>query len=262
MSFPGSILLGQGDIYRQSSTKQHPLGTRGYTRDGRVYRYARNGAAALLPGMLIQKTAPHADDVAEPLADSTDWAVPTTSTTLIRLSTATSMATADFFKDGYFMVTAGATESGTGQMLQIESCPKTTATAGPAYCPEIFLREEDKLVTALTTSVTISLIKNPYDQVVVGLDAAPTGLPVGVCPINVTIAYYFWLQTWGMACMRVSDTWIIGHNIIYGSATGTRPGEALPMTSLEADKGSAIVGMADYIGTDGYYGSAMLTLAP
>lgn len=262
MSFPGTILLDNGEVYKQSSTKRHPLGTRGATQDGRVFHYTKNGAVALTPAMLIQALASSADDVAEPLADSTDWTVPSTSTTLIRLSTATSMATANYFEDGYFIVTAGTTGNEVGQIVQIQSTPATTATAGPAYCPEIFLYSEDKLVTALTTSNTVSLHANPYDKVVVALDAAPTAAPVGICLTNVTASYYFWLQTWGLAPCRVSDTWFAGHNVIYASATGTREGEALPMTSLEADKGAAIVGIAQYIGTDGYVGAILLTLAP
>jgi hypothetical protein len=260
--FPGSVLLDGGQ-YHTSSTKRHPLGTRGYTQDGRVFRYARNGSAGLNPGMMCQAEASSADFEAEPIADATDFAVPSTSSTVFYLSTATSMATADAFADGYYMVTAGTTTAEVGQMLQIESCPKSDGAAGPSGNPRIYVYSEDKLVTALSTTDTITLQKNPYDSIIGTLQAAPTGIAVGVAVTDVAASYYFWLQTWGMACMRVSDTWDTGHNIIYASATGNdRLGEALPSSTLEVDKGAAIVGIAQYIGTDGYAGSAMLTLAP
>ncbi len=260
--FPGSVLLN-GQQYHPTIDKRHPLGTRGYTQDGRVFRYTRNGAVGLTPGMLIQAQASSSDFEAEPLADSTDWAAPTTSSTVVYLSTATSMATADAFVDGYFMVTAGTTAAAVGQMLQIESCPLSNGAAGPGGNPKVFVYSEDKLVTALSTSYTVTLQKNPYDDVIGSIQAAPTAIPLGVCVTDVTAAYYFWLQTWGMACLRVSDTWDTGHYVIYASATGNdRLGEALPTSTLEVDKGAAIVGIAQYIGTDGYAGSAFITLAP
>lgn len=263
-AFASTLLLGNGEIYSTTSTKKFPLGTRGFTRDGRVYRYARCGATALTPGQLCQAEAVDANFVAQPLADSTDWDVPTTGSTVIYLSTATSMATADAFVDGYFMVTAGSTGNATGQIARIESCPASTATAGPAYCPEIFLAEGESLVTALTTTYTVSIQKNPYDDVIPGVyDAAITGIPVGVCPTNVAATYYFWLQTWGMTCVWVNGTLDAGHMVIYTSDTGcTNAGTVAPCSTKGFNRGDANVGLAQYIGSDGTAGSIFLTLAP
>lgn len=261
--FPGSVLL-EGDQYHITSDKRYPLGTRGYTRDGRVFRYAKCGATALTPGMLIQAMASTADEVAEPIADSTDWAVPSTSSTVFYLSTATSLTTANFFADGYYMVTAGTTTAEVGQMLQIQSQPKSNGLAGAALGgnPKVYVYSEDKLVSALTTSNTVSLIKNPYDAVIMALDAAPTAPPIGVCGTDVTALYHFWLQTWGMTCLRVSDTWDTGHYVIYASATGNRGGEAHPSSTKESDLGAAVIGIAQYIGVDAYAGAAFIILAP
>lgn len=264
-SFASSVLLGNGDIYKESVTKKYPLGTRGFTRDGRVYRYAKNGGVALTPGTLIQAEAVNSDMVAQPLADSTDWAVPTTSSTLFRLSTATSMATADFFIDGYLMVTAGTTGNEVGQVMQIQSCPGSTATAGPAYCPEVYVYSEDKLVTALTTSNTVSLIKNPYDDVVIAVmnDAAITSIPVGVCPISVQANYYFWLQTWGMSTAFVGGTWDAGHSTFFDSITGCTGAGTIRAVSTECNaKGCVSVGLAQYIGVEATCGAVFLTMSP
>lgn len=264
-SFASSVLLDNGDIYKESSTKKYPIGTRGFTRDGRVYRYTKNGGVALTPGTLIQAEAVNSDMVAQELADSTDWAVPTTGSTLIRLSTDTSMATANFFNDGYLMVTAGTTGNEVGQVVQVQSSPGTTGTAGPAYCPEIFVYSEDKLVTALTTSNTVSLIKNPYDDVVLAVmnDAAITAMPVGVCPISVTVNYYFWLQTWGMTCVFVFGTLDVGHSAFFDSTTGsTGAGSVAEVSTGSIPIGCVSAGLVQYIGTDAHCGGVYLTLSP
>ncbi len=265
MSFPGSILLDQGDVYKTSSTKKHPLGTRGYTQDGRAYRYAQAGASNLTPGMLIQAAAYDSNFAAQEMADSTDWAVPTTGSTIFYLSTDTSLTTASYFVDGYYMVCSGSTAmSEVGQILQIDSVAFSCAS-GPSGCPKVYAYGEDKLVTALTTANTITLLPNTYKSVIVApnADAAITGIAVGVCPINVTAAYYFWLQTWGMTCVRVHGTLDCGYSVYYDSNTGcSNTGNIRTQASLGDDRGSPQVGMAQYTGVDGGAGAIFLTLAP
>lgn len=260
MGFPGSLLLNGADIYNAHVTKRFPLGTRGYTRDGRVFRYAKCGATALTPGMLCEAEAVDSNSVALTVADSTDWAVPTTSSTVFHISSDVT-ATANYFADGYFMVTAGTQTADNGQYVQIES-HTAGGVAGATGAVYVYPYDGETLSVALSTSNTVSLIQNPYQKVIVSPDAAPTGPAVGVCPTSVTAAYYFWLQTWGPACCFVSDTWDTGHGVYNASATGTRAGECFAVATLEIDKGSAVVGIAQYIGTDGYAGCAFLTMAP
>ncbi len=260
MSFPGSVLLQNGEWLTQSATKKLPLGTQGYTLDGRCFRYCKNGGTALSPGVFVQGYPTDTAFEEQELADSTDWAVPTTGSTLIRLSTDTSMTTNDGMADGYLFVTAGATGDTIGQMVQILSSPITTATAAPANCPEIFLYSEDKLTAALTTANTVTLVRNKYSGTVVCVDGAPTAVPIGLTPRAISANYYYWAQTKGMACARVSDTWDVGRAVIIASATGTVAGEGHPVSSLEADAGAAVVGLSVYIGTDGYCGVVDLNI--
>jgi|ETNvirnome_2_300_1030623.scaffolds.fasta_scaffold03051_6 hypothetical protein len=267
-AFTATLLLDGSEIYKTSAAKLHPLGTRGFTRDGRVYRYARNGATAIVPGDLIQASVVLAagSEVAAELADSTDWAVPTTNSTSIRLSTDTSLSTANFFEDGYFMVTAGTTTSEVGQIAQIESHPGNAGAAGATGAPIVYLYTEDKLVTALTTANTISMNKNAYDAVVVAdnADSAITAMPVGVCPAAVAVEYYFWLQTWGLCPVWTHGTADAGHSVFFSSSTGSSRGGDVhaPSTVDNESAGCVSVGMSQYIGVTGTCGAVMLTLAP
>lgn len=258
-----SVLLENGEIYIAHTNKQHPLGTRGYTRDGRVFRYALAGAAALTPGQVCQGEAVDSAYVAQEMADSTDWAVPTTATNKFYLSTDTSLTTASFI-DGYYMVTAGGTTYG-AQCLQIKDHTVDNAAAGSSGCPVITTYDEDNLVYALSTAYTISLIQNPYHKVIAGksADAAITAPPVGVCPTSVALGKYFWLQTWGMACVKASGTLDTGHMAFYDSTTGcSYSGMVKAPTTASYATGCIPVGVAQYIGTDGYAAGVMLTLAP
>lgn len=265
MSFPGSILLN-GQQYNPTKDKRHPLGTRGYTRDGRVFRYASAGAA-IVPGCLVSAAAEDAElRGAVCLAAATDWAVPTSNSTVFYLATENSLATADWLTDGYLMVTAGASTHEVGQMIQLDKQAIQTAANGVVVAgvgsARVFAYPEDKLTHALTTANTISLIHNPYYAVTETAAGTPTSIPVGVSVCAVTSAYYFWLQTWGMACLRSADTWVAGRVLINSSITSDRTGEAYALASIQADKGAAVVGMAQYIGTDLYWGAAFITLAP
>lgn len=264
--FSASVLLDTGEMFQQHTNKKHPLGTRGFTRDGRVFRYALNGATALSPGQVIQAEAAESTVLAQEYADSTDWALPTTDSHTFYLSTDTTIATKDFFADGYFMVTAGSTDV-TGQSLQIKTNTGKAGAAGPGGCPVIETYSEDKLVTALTTTHTVSLIPNPYSRVIAGksADAAITGIPVGVCPGVVAAGKYFWLQTWGMACVWASGTWDAGRDSFYDSQTGcSNEGAAKTFAtcSVTASGGVIPIGSVQYIGVDGSCGALFIKLAP
>lgn len=53
MAATGSLILTGSDVHEVTTDKQHVLGAKAETRDGRVYRYAKNGAAALAAGATV-----------------------------------------------------------------------------------------------------------------------------------------------------------------------------------------------------------------
>ncbi len=269
MGFPGSVLLSQVMIYEQTADKRHPLGTRGYTRDGRVFRYARSGATSILIGNLCQSPVIDIDlDMNAIMADSTDHAAPTTSATKMFLSTDHSNTTSNVYADGYMFITDG---TGEGQMVQIKSDEPTTGTAGPAYCPRFDFFGDGRLQTALDTTSEVGFAKNIYDLVVRGVDAAPTAIPVGVSPVTTTASYYFWLQTWGPCPVITVGTLIVANVVSYGSDTAgataryDKGGGVNVISSGDTgpDVTSAVrVGECMSVGTDGEYSLIYLKLAP
>ena len=275
MSFPGSILLTQGDQYVQTSDKRHPLGTRGYTRDGRVFRYSRAGATALTVGKLMQSAVAHADfkqdkDPATSTAPSTG----SRTVTVQYSATATTIA-ANYFADGYLYVDDG---TGEGQLVQLSgnSVPDCT-TANTSGNIDVYLREDQYFTVAPTTACEISLTKNKYDYLVIrpAAHASRTGVPTGVTPRAVTELYYFWLQTWGPCPCITSGTVIIGNPVCDSSCTlgetsataGAVHAGDTSTTALTTTPGLSLgvgfkIGNVMQVGAAGEYSLIDLCLAP
>jgi hypothetical protein len=197
MSFPTTVYLSDDAVKTQSSTKKYPLGTRGVTSDGRVFRYALNGATALAVGKIVK--APAADNAAFSTAHpiSTDMGTITSTWNSIDINCtwdASSTYGKDKFADGY-LVTAGST--GPCQMVRIKG---NTTGVGATASQKVTLtfKEDSRLSASITTAQEFALYKSPYDAVVVNLGVAAGATAVlGVPPIAVTASHYFWLQTWG-----------------------------------------------------------------
>jgi hypothetical protein len=255
MSFPGSVFLSEKQIRETTSDQRLPLGTRGYTRDGRVFRYAKNGATKLTAGKLVQATVPI-------------WAtaqlhfktIPTSNSTKITIaSTASAKVTsANYFAEGFLSVsTAGTTQD--GQYVYVKSHTKTTATLGAVY---ITPYEGSYFKGTLTTANKLNLVNSPFKNVVISRkEAAPTSMFVGVSTYQVPANYYCWLQTWG-ACNCKQDgatAWVAGARLI---PSATDVGALAMGTSVGVAIAKPSVGQAMVVGTDAKYGMAFLTIAP
>jgi len=253
MSFPGSILLNQGDIYKQTSAKIHPLGTRGYTRDGRVFRYAECSSTAItVAGALLQTSLrPDSANWADDLAVD---AVPTSNSTSIYITATTACATANYFADGYVYVSDAC---GQGQLVQIKS--HAVMTSG-ATAQEIKLYEEDKFIMALTTASKVGLVANPYKDVIIKPATLITSPVVGVNPMPITANYFFWCQTWGPTPVITNDALDINLPVCLDSSVS---GGCQKMSSAQEVQDQLVIGQALTIGSGaGDNALVMLTLAP
>ncbi|KKN36498.1 hypothetical protein LCGC14_0773210 [marine sediment metagenome] len=203
MGIVGSILLKGKEIYRTTSDKRHPLGTRGYTRDGRVFRYARNGGVALAVGKLVQSEAPQTN-----LSDDLSVNIGVTSGAAAINITVTTVTTLNAFAGGYIFVNDGA---GEGQMAQILS--HTSASTGSTLNSRMNIELADGgiFTTAVstgavgTTDSEVGIVRNPYDKAIIA-PATLTSVALGVTPRAVAVNYYFWVQTWGPAVVQVNST--------------------------------------------------------
>jgi len=230
MGFPGSILLTQGDQYVQTSDQRHPLGTRGYTKDGRVFRYSRAGATALEAGYLVQAAAADTDYNID-LNPATSTAPTTGSTTItLELATASTIA-ADELKDGILFINDGSTSGVELQYVQIDGNSANAGSATGTF--DVYIRPEDCFTVAPTTACEMGCMKNKYDDVVIcATSTAHTGVPLGVPCRAVTAAYYFWLQTWGACPVMTEGQSTVGDPLFIDTGSATvSTGVVHPLTT-------------------------------
>ncbi len=114
--------------------------------------------------------------------------------------------TQDQYKDGYLIVNEG---TGLGQIYRIKS--HDTSAGGAAFDVTLF----DDIITAVPAASDISLLANPFRDVVV-FPVTEVGPATGVPLIDVTAEYYFWAQIKGLAGMIVDS----GDNIVVGNNVG------------------------------------------
>jgi len=203
-SFPGSILLSGAQIMAETTKKIHPLGTRGYTRDGRVFRYTRNGGVALKSGEVCQSAVPSAYAV---LLDSGTTKISANSSKMTLVTSGNSLfTTKNAYADGYAWLRTSSTAKGAGQYCQIKSHSTESLTATGLVVFNFQAGDEfyaPSNATAMgTTGITVGLIRNPYDKIVVKPSGIVTAPIVGVPVRPVSVNTYFWLQTWGPCPVR------------------------------------------------------------
>jgi hypothetical protein len=215
MSFPTTVYLSREEVVKTSSSQQLPVGTRGVTVDGRIFRYARNAATALALGRLCYSPAEGPWTTGTYTHFSYTYAAGTTQVYIN--DTATGSASANDFKDGWLV--CNSTDEAHNQMVRVYShAALVSAAAANTTGVAINLEIPGLTKAAVTDTALLKLVANPYRNVVVFADQVE-GFPVGVTPCAVAASYYFWVQTWG-PCLVRSDTGIL-------SAADKRPGLAV-----------------------------------
>lgn len=244
------VQLGQA-MFTSSATRNHPLGTRGSTPDGRVYRYALCGSgAALAVGTVIQSPAIITGHLA--------MAMNTTGATGIGASTLTatfvSAAAVNLYAEGL-----AAIQSGTGQGYAYYIKDQPVATAGLTGATVNLYAPEDALVVAITTTAKLGLLKNKYSGVIVAPITTATGVIVGVATYIINAAEYGWIQTWGPTACLVEGTPALGAPVfgITVSAAG-----AVCAVTAAALLTNQFVGYMCAIGVEGRYDFVDLHISP
>lgn len=191
------VQLGQ-NMFEDSATQKHPLGTRGYTPDGRAYRYAKAGATTIA-GEVQQSPATVVGNLAK--AVNTTSAVSVGATT-ISVTMASAVA-AGFYNEGYLVIASGA---GQGGVYSVNSHALVSTGATGAFR----LYDEDALIVAITTTSTVSLLPNKYAGVIQAPVSTATGRIAGVATYVITAGNFGWIQTWGPCAVKGDDTTAIG----------------------------------------------------
>ena len=200
MSFPTTVYVGEEQTQETSATQVLPLGTRGLTDDGRVFRYAQAAATDIKANRLCISMSDEG-----PASTATDqrlyspYAVGSTMVQLYLSTIALPVLAADYFKDGYLMV--NSTDVAAYQMCQInsnEALASATAALGTAALHNtVYLKPPGLKKLGDTDTGNVKLVRNPYKGLVLSTVANGPGLPMGITPCAVAASYYFWLQTWG-----------------------------------------------------------------
>lgn len=178
-------------LYEISSTRKEQLGTLRLTADGRKFRYARAGAAALAAGKLGVAADMNAAHVNEAIL-----AAVAVGTTQLELTvTAGAAILENELKGGQFQVND---ETGQGQTYVIQS---NSAISASGTTINIIL--EDPIKVALDTTSEFTLVHSPWNDVV---ESTTLGKACGVPLVAVTIAYYYWAQTGGLTVGLITGT--------------------------------------------------------
>jgi len=231
-NFPFTVPLSPREVISTTTNQRAPLGTRGATADGRIYRYAKAGAAIEIAHTVNSPITTTAWGNATGAALSTEsisptdgaTAVPITARTLRLTSTygATKTLTADLYKDGWLWVSGTATQHG-GQVLKIKSheagVSGSTGLGATGGKFEVVFEDGYYLSKALDTDCWISMSKSEYDGVIVTAISNVMDI-LGVPNCDVASDSYFWLQTWGICSIKSEAEAITsGKNILNSTQT-------------------------------------------
>jgi len=196
------------DIWALSSTKKESLGILRMEDDGRWYRYAKNGAAALGAGML--NYVPSIDSNHTNVAVASNAAI-NADTVSVTVTAGTAIA-ANALQDGYLQVNSA---TGAGHSYLIAG---NTAISGSETAITIELVEPVRVALVAGTS-EVTLVPNPQSAVIE--HATATKCAAGFARMAVTISYYFWNQVWGHGAALSDSTPAVGCTIIGGSVSGS-----------------------------------------
>lgn len=229
------------------SVQQHPIGTRGVDRFGRVYRYVRAGASALVAGECIQSPAIAANHLARTPVAAAIGAVAVTS------DVGATAGVANLYARGFLQVD---TTPGNGRMYGIDNHLAFDASAAAV---QFNLDTSDPIKVALTTSSRVGVIKNPYDGVIQFPVTTATGILVGVAVSAVAAAEYGWIQTWGLCPVLINGTPALGAAVVSPSATTAGSVDVITTTNLVT---AQLVGYMAQVGVSTKNNAVYLRIAP
>lgn len=203
MAYPTVIYGPEGEQFNNYDSRRWPLGTRMVMQDGRRYVFAEAGATALATGKVQQSEVPDPDH--DTLAVQAAGSV---GDRTISLTNGSDAIEADLYADG-FAATEAAAGNAEGHLLKVEITHDSLAASATVTLP---LAAGYGLPKAIDTSDTITLVKNPYADVIISA-APPVALILGVACSPVPIANWGWLQTWGPTAVLIDGTVVIGGRV-------------------------------------------------
>jgi len=199
-----AISIGQ-DGFTASTTQGQALGAIGRTRDGRMYRYVKAGAADLVAGNVVQAPAIVPNHLAlTPVAAAVG-------ATQVTVALGATLASAGQYAEGWLNVD---TTPGNGELYAISGHPAAALSTNLT----VTLRPEDSVQVALTTASRCGLLANPFNGVIqapIVLTASVVGVAQYIIPAN----NFGWVQTRGPASVLINGTPALGAGVTNGATT-------------------------------------------
>lgn len=218
-------------ILEENVAQQYTIGTKMRMKDGRTFRYAKAGSVALVKGFMCQGPAVVAN-YTEEVQTGHGIAIALSEGNILITTGATPAA--NLFAEGWLVVNKGA---GIGQVRKI-------LTSG-SHATIIAVTFEGALEAAIAATSEVSLIQNPLMNTIVVPVTTRTNVPIGVPPIAVTAAYYYWTQTEGPAPLIV-DT---GDTLVIGDPVGIPGTNAVAGTCAAPGTTAGVYGHVMFIAT-------------
>lgn len=236
--FTQRLSITNQDARKLSSTRLHRIGSIAETADGRVYRYSRAAAVALVAGKLNIN--------ADLVANHTNCAVAANvaaGSQEVTVTLGATAATLDQYRDG-FMTVNDATGEGITYAVNGNMAADSAGT--------LRVTLDEPVIVALTTSSEVTMKYNTWDNVIISI-ADQADQAVGVANTAVTASYYCWLQTRGECAVLADEAVAKGLALTIGSST------VGAVEALDA-AGEAQVGIATEALVDTEYRSSFLTI--
>lgn len=172
------------------------LGTVGADRRGNLYAWAQAGATNLTNGKVVIAPAKVANDTNRSLSAISNVAAGSRVVTVSGGGTVTAAA----YAGGYLEVIDG---TGKGQTALIAGNTPDYVSGSDTHSVDVTLSESIN-IALLVADTKVSLVTNPYSNVVVSVGDSASYFAVGVPEILVTGTNYSWIKIRGM-CSVLSD---------------------------------------------------------
>lgn len=199
------------EIYKTYTAQITKLGTPLQMPDGRLYRFALNGAANVAAARLCQagavNVANHANCTIQAANNVGDY--------LVSITLGATSVAANEYADGYLFVNdAGADTTTEGFLLRIKSHPAASASGTLV----VTLYEDSPVVIAMTTNTQVTLYHPDYYATIIH-PSPPTAPLAGVTSVAVLANAYYWAQRKGPCCVLTEGTLVQGRSVMPSSTT-------------------------------------------
>ena len=234
-------------IEEDSSTQKYPLGTFFDDEYGRRFRYALNGAGALVAGDLVQGPILGGATTTEQTV-AIIGAQTAAGNTKIPVAALTTNQAAGKFDEGW--AAFEDTSAVATYLRRIKTQPALVHTTWVDAYIELY----EALPIQLETTDFVAMITSPYKGIIKAVAATLTGPGLGGVCAPITAAYYCWVQTRGPFGVHIKDgAMTIGMGFQVGASTAATPAS---MTELLFGQ---MFGYALMAGADEGAGIVMLT---